>query len=148
MLKPSVLEAGAFCVEVLVLHGVHTFQCLKIEMGPSVLRTFGCLGVCWVIPSRVLVFVYLLEICVDLVCRSSDILLLFIFKLLGWGFYIAWSFFCTFIFLKHFKGVFVLHERGGLKTHDKALCRAEFSFAPSVRTMVSQTDMDVLDNNS
>ena len=58
--KQSILEAGAFCVDVLVLlavirgaevvlvlHisecsllGVHTFQCLKIEMGPSsVLQT-------------------------------------------------------------------------------------------------------------
>ena len=90
------------------LHGVHTFQCLKIEMGPSVLRTFGCLGVCWVIPSRVLVFVYLLEICVDLVCHSRVILLLLI--LLGWSFCIAWSCFCTFIILKHFKAVFVLHR--------------------------------------
>jgi hypothetical protein len=62
--KQSILEAGAFCVDVLVLlavirgaevvlvlhtfecslHGVHTFQCLKIEMGPSsVLRTFAAL---------------------------------------------------------------------------------------------------------
>ena len=40
------LEAGAFCVEVLVLltiiRGVHTLQCLKIERGPSsVLKTFA-----------------------------------------------------------------------------------------------------------
>ena len=59
---------------------------------------FCCLVVCWVMPSRVLVFVYLLEICVDLMCSSSVILVLLI--LFGWGFYIAWSFFCTFIFLK------------------------------------------------
>ena len=58
------LEAGALCVEVLVLlvlvpcmfecslHGVHTLQYLKIEMGPSlVLQTYRCLGVCWVMPS-------------------------------------------------------------------------------------------------
>jgi len=57
------------------------------------------------------VFVYLFEICVDLVCSSTLILLLLI--LLGWGFYIAWSFSVLLYFLKHFKGVFVLH--GGSK---------------------------------
>ena len=65
------LEAGALCVEVLVLltvirgtevvlvprtfecslHGVHTLQCLKIEMGPSlVLQTYRCLGFCVCVP--------------------------------------------------------------------------------------------------
>ena len=87
------LEAGALCVEVLVLlgltvirgtevvlvprtfecslHGVHTLQCLKIEMGPSlVLQTYRCLGVCWVMPSRVFVFVYLSEI-LELACSLA-----------------------------------------------------------------------------
>ena len=111
------LEAGALCVEVLVLltvirgtevvlvprtfecslHGVHTLQCLKIEMGPSlVLQTYRCLGVCWVMPSRVFVFVYLskiLELACSLACVNFVLYL-------DWGFCLV-----NFLFLFYFKGV-------------------------------------------
>ena len=106
------LEAGALCVEVLVLltvirgtevvlvprtfecslHGVHTLQCLKIEMGPSlVLQTYRCLGVCWVMPSWVFVFVYLSEI-LELACSLACVNFVLY---LDWGFCLVTFYFCS-----------------------------------------------------
>ena len=104
------LEAGVFCVEALV-HGAEVVLVLQtFKCSPWCLYTpmpkdwngaffsvedFCCLAVCWVMPSRVLVFVYLSEICLVLVWSSGVILLLVV--LLVWGFYINWIFVRTFI---------------------------------------------------